>query len=339
MYKIAFILLIVLLNFMTSEVTAQVHKKLSIVQLKVSSQREGALPDMMIDGRVADDSRWLSEVEKTSWVELTLDKERKVGGLHIYSGYMNGAAIADFKILYLKNNQWEEIPSALITDNSQTGIAVEFDDTKQVVTKALKIFITKSHENIARIKEIVVWPYTCMKMPPLGTGVKGFEVTKMEDDIPKIYLNQSGFNIGAPKRFTAPTIVDNSLFVITKKESDEVLFQGIVRNNIGDFSLFNPIDGVVQYVVRVGGEVSFPFSIGYWWLERVTYQNMIDFMVDSRHYVGNYKKKCWGSYGWRDDHQFGWELHALVSQYLSNPEAYDRMPKQVKYDQPKDSTL
>jgi hypothetical protein len=62
-------------------------------------------------------------------------------------------------------------------------------------------------------------------------------------------------------------------------------------------------------------------------------------MIDSRHYVGNDRNVCRGSFGWRDDHHFGWELHTLVPQYLSNPSAYERMPRQVKYEKPKDKTL
>ena len=94
-----------------------------------------------------------------------------------------------------------------------------------------------------------------------------------------------------------------------------------------------------EYVVEVGGLVSVPFRIGPFWLERVTYQGAIDFMIDSRHYVGNDRAKCGGSFGWRDDHHFGWELNTLVPQFISNPSAYERMPHQVKYEKPEDKNL
>jgi len=48
-------------------------------------------------------------------------------------------------------------------------------------------------------------------------------------------------------------------------------------------------------------------------------------MIDSRHHVGNERATCRGSFGWRDDHHFGWTLQTLVPQYLSNPSAYERM--------------
>jgi hypothetical protein len=158
-----------------------------------------------------------------------------------------------------------------------------------------------------------------------------------EARIPRIYLNQSGFNAGKPKRFTAPTLPDGSTFVVRPAAGSAPLLEGTIRGGIGDFSAFEPADAR-EYVVVAGPHTSVPFRVGPWWIERVTYQRSIDFMVDSRHYVGNVREVCVGSYGWRDDHHFGWELHALVPQYLSNPSAYDRMPHQVTYEAPTDRT-
>lgn len=67
-------------------------------------------------------------------------------------------------------------------------------------------------------------------------------------------------------------------------------------------------------MVEAGSLVSVPFRIGPNWLKRISYQGAINFMIDSRHYVGNYCKEGRRSFGWRDDHHFGWELHTLVPQ-------------------------
>jgi len=141
-----------------------------------------------------------------------------------------------------------------------------------------------------------------------------------------IYLNQSGLNLGKLKRFTAPTLPDGTLFRVTNKATGRVVFEGTIEKHVGDFSKFNP-ESSDEFVIKAGEFVSFPFRIGHFWLERVTYQNAIDFMIDSRHYVGTYKKPCVGSFGWRDDHHFAFELRTLVPQYLSNPVAYQRMPR------------
>jgi hypothetical protein len=156
--------------------------------------------------------------------------------------------------------------------------------------------------------------------------------------LPLIYLNQSGFNAGKPKRFTAPTLPDGTRFEVRPAQGGAAVFSGTLSGHIGDFSKFEPTDAR-DYVVVAGPHTSVPFRVGMWWLERVTYQNAVDFMVDSRHYVGNWRAPCRGSFGWRDDHHFGWELHTLVAQWLSNPSAYVRMPRQISYEPPADPKL
>jgi len=150
---------------------------------------------------------------------------------------------------------------------------------------------------------------------------------------PPIYLNQSGFNLGKPKRFTAPTLPDGTFFQVVNRVAGKVVHEGTIEKHIGDFSDFNP-QSADEFVVKAGGFTSFPFRIGHGWFERVTYQNAVNFMIDSRHYVGTYKKPCVGSFGWRDDHHFAFELRTLVPQYLSNPVAYERMPSQITYPKP-----
>ncbi|TKG95443.1 hypothetical protein EYV94_08350 [Puteibacter caeruleilacunae] len=331
------VLSIILLACYSFSVSAADHLKIKNVQ--VSSQLGNYAPQKAIDGLVADNSRWVSEKEDTSWIELQFEQAHRIGGIHIYSGYGEGDAIEDFKVQYLKDNQWKDIPSAIFYKNKETAISKQFDDTEEITTTSIRLLITKSHERAARIKEVVVWPYMTAGIPKLGEGVTGWEYRMKDADIPQIYLNQSGFNLGQPKRFTAPTLQDGTAFKVTKANENVALFEGVIKNHIGDFSAFNPKEVGIEYVIRAADKVSFPFGIGHWWLERVTYQNMINFMVDSRHYGGTYTKKCRGSYGWRDDHHFGWELHTLIPQFLSNPEAYLRMPSQMSYQQPFDKKL
>lgn len=159
-----------------------------------------------------------------------------------------------------------------------------------------------------------------------------------EPAIPAIYLNQSGFNLGKPKRFTAPTLADGTRFEVRESGAKSPAFNGTLRGNIGDLTEFNPRSDK-EFTITAGGITSVPFRIGPNWLERVTWQRALDFMIDSRHYVGNYRNTCPGSFGWRDDHHFGFELHVLVPQYLANPSAYERMERQVKYEAPKNPKL
>jgi len=288
-----------------------------------------------IDGTISDNSRWVSEKSGApSWLALDLGETRRLAGIHLFTGHGSKDVIADFKIQFLREGKWLDIPSATITGNTASALALAFDQTVAVETDKLRLWITKTHQDAARVKELVVWPHEVGDLPPLpksrGRVPAGGSA---QEDIPDIYLNQSGFNLGKPKRFTAPTLAEGTHFIVRPAGGGDALAKGTINNHIGDFSSFDP-DGDTEYVVQAGTLTSVPFRIGPFWLERTTYQNAVNFMIDSRHHVGNDRNTCKGSFGWRDDHHFGWELHTLVPQYLSNPSAYERMPRQINYEKP-----
>jgi len=294
-----------------------------------------------IDGLVSDDSRWVSEKSsEPSWIAFDLGGKRKLGGIHLFTGFGAKDVVEAFKVQFWSGGKWVDIPSAEVSGNQASALAIAFDQTVSVETDKLRLWIAASHQDAARVKEIVIWPIEIGDLPPLpkAAGPAAMKGTTPQDQIVEIYLNQSGFNLGKPKRFTAPTLADGAQFTVRPAKGGKALATGIIKNHIGDFSSFNP-EGEVEYVVEAGGITSVPFRIGRFWLERISYQDAVDFMIDSRHHVGNDRNVCRGSFGWRDDHHFGWELHALVPQYISNPSAYERMPQQVKYEKPTDKSL
>lgn len=307
---------------------------------KASSALDKNTPAKAIDGVISDASRWVSQPSATpAWLELDLDGPHKLTGVHLYSGYQGEDPLESFVVQFWSGGQWQDIPSAKFVNNQSTALAIPFDETVEVTTDRLRVWITSTHNGQARVQEIVVWPASVGSLPPLA--VKGATKSKKalaDEPVPLIYLNQSGFNLGRPKRFTAPTMADGTRFEVRPAKGGEALFNGTLKQSIGDFSAFNPTDER-EYVVVAGTNMSEPFRIGMWWLERVSYQGAVDFMIDSRHYVGNSRAKCNGSFGWRDDHHFGWELHTLVPQLLSNPSAYERMLQQIKYEPPADPKL
>jgi hypothetical protein len=294
-----------------------------------------------IDGKITDDSRWVSDKSaEPSWIALDLGEKRKLAGIHLFTGFGAKDVIEAFKVQFWSRGEWVDIPSAEISNNKANALAIAFDQTVTVDTDKLRIWITASHQDAARIKEIIVWPSEVGDLPPLpkSAGPAAMAGSTPQDQIVELYLNQSGFNVGKPKRFTAPTLADGTPFIVRPAKGGSALAEGTVKNHIGDFSSFDP-DSEAEYVVEAGGLTSVPFRIGPFWLERVSYQDAVDFMIDSRHYVGNDRNVCRGSFGWRDDHHFGWELHTLVPQLLSNPSAYERMPQQIKYEKPRDKNL
>jgi F5/8 type C domain len=322
-----------LLGLLVPTATARAElKPLVIIAAQASSKTDANVAAKAIDGKINDESRWLSSKnDPTPWLELKLGSVTRLGGVHLFSGTLDKNPVENLAIDFRDaSGHWIEIPSASVTGNQATALRLQFDQTVDVRTDCLRLRILKSHQGIARIKEITVWPYAA-ELPPLPKEARSFSG---EPPVPEIYLNQSGFDTRFSKRFTAPTLPDGTPFAVRPSTAGaKPTFTGVIKGNIGDFTAFAPSD-TRDYVVEAGGIVSVPFRIRPWWLERVSYQRMIDFMVDSRHYVGNDRAVCSGSFGWRDDHHFGWQLHTLVPQYLSNPSAYDRMPRQIRYEPP-----
>jgi len=317
-------------------VTTLAEQKIEVVGAAASNVYKDYAVEKAYDGKVSDQSRWIGKADADGkvWLELKLGEKLEVSGVHIYSGYGTTDAVEDFYFEFKDiNGQWVKIPSSVIVGNRSTALSLPFDTTVDVVTDTVRLVVTKSKGNLARVKEVVIWPETGKAIPGIK-GDSGSHKTEAEAnaDIPLIYLNQSGFNLGKSKRFTAPTVEAGTVFQVLNKRTGKVEFEDEIVEHIGDFSEFNP-DSVDEYVVKAGEHESFPFRIGHWWLERVTYENAVAFMDQSRHYFGNHKKTCKGSFGWRDDHHFAWELTTLVPQYLSNPSAYDRMPKNIRYEQ------
>ncbi|MGL1887253.1 MAG: discoidin domain-containing protein, partial [Reichenbachiella sp.] len=190
-----------------------------------------------VDGIISDDSRWLSAAESESWIKIVLDSATLLGGIHFYSGYEGGDAVSDFRIEFVSNGSWLAIPSAVVTGNSSLGVSVAFDAAVEVRTDTLRIIITGTKTDIARVHEISVWGYSETGIPKLGTGVTGY-YSNDPVVVPVIYINQSGYNLNKPKRFTAPTLQDGTPFSIKEVNSGSILYTGVINNSLGDFTSF-----------------------------------------------------------------------------------------------------
>lgn len=156
-----------------------------------------------------------------------------------------------------------------------------------------------------------------------------------------VVINQSGYDLGGPKRFTAPNALDGELFQIVDA-ADAVVYEGTVEGGIGDFSDFDPAaTGPYRILVQgaAGEGDSYEFGIGANWTERVSYDHAIAFMSDVRCFFGDLTGKplngthpqCMRGLGWRDSHQMSFELSSLVDLYMANPTpiAAIRMPDAV----------
>ncbi|MFC6099405.1 hypothetical protein [Olivibacter domesticus] len=159
-----------------------------------------------------------------------------------------------------------------------------------------------------------------------------------------VMVNQSGYNTGAVKRFTAPLAADGTPFLVVKAGENKTLFEGTIKDKIGDFSAFNPTGSLAYQVIVKGKDAgkSFPFKIAPYLIERVSYKPAMQFMIDDRCWYGNTNSfvptvenaGCpFLGVAWRDSHQFSFELQALINLYFSNPDAFtvEQMPIEGQY--------
>ncbi|GMA91903.1 hypothetical protein [Homoserinibacter gongjuensis] len=154
-----------------------------------------------------------------------------------------------------------------------------------------------------------------------------------------VIINQTGFDLGGVKRFTAPSALDGETFQVVDAD-DSVVYEGTIAGQIGDFSDFDPAS-TGPYRVLLSGEAgdgeSYEFGIGANWTERISYLNAIAFMTDVRCFYGalagqamnGTDAKCKTGLAWRDSHQLSFEIPTLVDLYLANPSAIGdiRMPE------------
>ncbi|MEX2511575.1 MAG: discoidin domain-containing protein [Cyclobacteriaceae bacterium] len=277
-------------------------------QVTASSSTERNAPEVTIDGKM--DSYWSSSREDIyPWLTVRLPGATEIKRIRIEFG-PEIQPNKKFHLQTLLNGQWRNIHS--LDENLEK--TVEIDLKKEVLTDRIRL--AAADEKPMQIAELMLFGQVYADTVDLKAKA--------------ILVNQSGYNLDRPKRFTAPNMPNQTPFQITEWEGDKMLYEGQINSGKGDFSEFNPASSK-EFVVRAHGEESFPFRIGPYWLERVTYRPMLDFMINARHYVGNLDDIRPISFAWRDGDFFNWAMQSLVAMYLSNPEAYERMEITTQY--------
>src|SRR5690606_38905711 len=76
-------------------------------------------------------------------------------------------------------------------------------------------------------------------------------------DVKDILVNQSGYNLHKPKRFTAPNMTEKVPFDIVRQSDQETVFSGYINRGVGDFTEFNPHSDE-EYTIVADGSTSFP---------------------------------------------------------------------------------
>lgn len=266
-------------------------------------------PQLTIDGRA--DTSWTGEsnAEDSVWLMVELPGHTKVKQVSFSLDLEAGDAPESFAVQKWMNGIWWEV----VRSDFKGEADFEAKLTKEVLVDQVRLEFFGVDRVV--VKEVGVW---------------GEAYAADQSQLRGVILNQSGFNFGRPKRFTAPGVEDGTPFRVENLVTREVGFRGVVQGQKGDFSAFNPKISD-EFVVVVGDAESFPFRIGPYWFERVSYQGSVDFMAGARHYLGTTPDICTFSWEWRDGDFFNWALQTLVAQYLSNPAAYDRLSPKIEY--------
>jgi hypothetical protein len=150
-----------------------------------------------------------------------------------------------------------------------------------------------------------------------------------------VAVNQVGYMTGMSKRFTAPISADGSSFAVRHSDGEQVLYQGKIKNQIGDFSAFQPPLSQKSYIVEIrGGDlapgVSDPFLIRPDLLQDQYWQPAIDFLIDTRSVVGTHPS-AFGGCPWRDGNYYDAIIPSLVLFYLADPSRIKAMPRQIDW--------
>lgn len=253
---------------------------------------------------------WVSDSQSIEkWVSVELPGNTEVTKIDIQIDYNPNVPPKSYALQTYMNGRWREFEKKDFKNNESISVTLK----KPMLTDQIRFSIHSTDQVVVTEFEIY------------GIAYKA-DLTQLKE----ILINQSGYNLGQPKRFTVPKVANNVAFFIKNLTTQKVVFKGTVNNNIGDFTNFNP-ETKDEFIITINDFESYPFRIGPYWLERVSYQNAINFMAGARHYVGTTKKISKLSWAWRDGDFFNWALQGLVAQYLSNPEAYKNLQKNINY--------
>jgi hypothetical protein len=202
----------------------------------VKSSSATALAKGITDGNKSDASAWQSgngaEIEK--WVEIDLGTIQELGGAVVYTGsadgvYTNPDRIKNFKLQYLKNNVWTDIPGAIEKECKYTQVFMTF---KQIVTTNKVRFISSDNGNL-KVREI--------KLFAKGDGPSkqaDFNVSGIQRTGEVVRLFAKGFKDERKLIETKASVIDSDLDTYTS--FDEITgnyYMWLVQRGLSDYQL------------------------------------------------------------------------------------------------------
>ena len=199
MYKALFNLLLFIMAAQATSLANEINlaKKASV---SASSYRAKYEPNNVNDEVVSDASRWVASPNDTKpWIELSFPQPVLLGMIDVFSGRQSGNALDDYDVAVEVNGKWELADAWKIRGNEQLQKRV-YIDRKNVA----KIRLSLTKPSSARIREIAVYDNKeAQGLMGMGAAAKASKVKVIDLDQHQIAVNQIGYFLNQPKRFTA----------------------------------------------------------------------------------------------------------------------------------------
>ena len=316
--------------------------------VRSSGQLERRYPaDKAVDGIVSDNSRWVSS-DVPAWLEIDVPDRASVHSAHVYSGWGSGAAIRSFHFEAKRGGRFVRVRGSAVKENDKAFVSVDF--AQPVVAASIRLVVDESPNDRARIREVMLWSERGVAKG-VGASSKsdpGLIRKPLDRDQHLIAVNQVGYVTDGPKRFTCPLTEDGAKFrvVAVGEGADggdgEVVFEGEIRDGIGDFSALR-VEGARDFRIEVeGGDLkpgrSDTFRVATGLLQDQYWQPAVDFMIDCRSVVGTHPS-AFGGCAWRDGTYYTFEVPSLVMMLYADEQRIVAMPRQIDWEADKRRVL
>lgn len=279
-----------------------------------SSLKYDYRPEKAIDGVLTNESRWVSATSTAlNTFTLTWPTPVTIGCVQLGTGWLNEGAWGSAFQSVVVSVPGQEL--AAVRNNSKSVVEVPF--VAPVTTKTLQLAFPD--DATVRLVEVRVFA-PAARYPALVLPGE----TPRPRPVP-LFVNQTGYDPEAPKRFTAPALPDGTPFTV--KQGERVLFKGEIRRGIGDFTALKVGKGLV---VEAAGLISDPFEISPLVTLRASLDPALRFFVDNRSLIGTHPSAYGGS-AWRDGTYYSYEVPSLVMLYLANPSFFDQAKREVEW--------
>ncbi len=278
---------------------------------------------------------WCNKGKFTFEIDLTAEFE--IGGVQLYFESSGLQAPNDFIVQYNNGKEWVDIKEAKVEKNYSYSHNLSFDNAYS----ATAIRVMGESKGAFGIKEIAIWG---TDFPELKYGMKFKAPEVFKPKKHWICVNQVAYNLNQPKRFTVPTAKSDLHYTIVELGSGQVVYEGHLKNKLGDFSDFNPSDSKGKvYSIQLEGDKfpmasSYPFWIGEHMIQETAYRSAVDFFIDVRSMIGTHYSAYGGS-AWRDGTYYTYEVPSMVMMYLATPEVFKNMEVTLDWDAEKKLVL